>query len=91
MSRQGRWHGGCCTWVELGNSFWFATSPHGEVEQRQLTADGTGGTFAIKLGQPPFSLQQSEKRTGHQWISPFISASSLINQTPSCSRAGQQV
>ena len=54
---QERWHGRCCTWVELGKSFWLATSPHGDVEQRQLIADGTGGVFAIKLGQPPFSLQ----------------------------------
>jgi hypothetical protein len=59
------WAGSCSrhrpqhthTCVEFGNSDCVATSPQGALEQRQLVAVGTIGSFMCRLGHPPGSLQ----------------------------------
>lgn len=70
------------TCVEFGNSDCVATSPQGALEQRQLVAVGTTGSFRCRLGQPPGSLQATLQT---RFLALFV-PSPAEAQTPSLMR-----
>ena len=65
--------------MEFGNNDCVATSPQGALEQRQLVAVGTTGSFMCRLGQPPGSLQATLQT---RFLALFVPSPADV-QTPS--------